>query len=107
MRLPVTPQFEICDGSFRAFVDVKIDGVDVIVEFDGRVKYSRREDEVDPYGDYRDPREVLWAEKRREDTLRRLGYEVVRVTWQNLDDLPALARRIGLHCSGKSSGRLS
>ncbi|MBK8468782.1 MAG: hypothetical protein IPL45_03020 [Actinomycetales bacterium] len=43
----------------------------VIVEFDGRVKYVNAA--------------VLWDEKRREDALRALGYEVVRVTWADLE----------------------
>lgn len=31
-----------------------------------------------------DPR-VLWDEKRREDRLRALGYQVVRITWADLE----------------------
>jgi hypothetical protein len=46
-----------------------------IVEVDGRVKYD------DPWGK---PTEVLWDEKLREDRLRDAGYEVVRVTWDQL-----------------------
>lgn len=46
-----------------------------IVEVDGRVKYS------DPWGK---PADVLWEEKQREDRLRDAGYEVVRVTWEQL-----------------------
>lgn len=95
MRLAVTPQFEIRDGDFRAVADFKVNGVKVLVEFDGRVKYSRGEGEMDPFGNRRPAHEVLWAEKRREDRLRALGYEVVRVTWEDLDDLDALAARIG------------
>jgi hypothetical protein len=41
-----------------------------IVEFDGALKYDDRTD--------------LVAEKRREDRLRALGYEVVRLTWADL-----------------------
>ncbi|WP_161965201.1 type IV toxin-antitoxin system AbiEi family antitoxin domain-containing protein [Ornithinimicrobium cerasi] len=41
-----------------------------IVEFDGALKYSGRVD--------------LVAEKRREDRLRELGYEIVRITWSDL-----------------------
>lgn len=41
-----------------------------IVEFDGALKYQDRA--------------VIVAEKRREDRLRELGYEVVRITWADL-----------------------
>lgn len=41
-----------------------------IVEFDGALKYDGRDDVV--------------AEKRREDRLRELGFEVVRITWADL-----------------------
>ncbi|MFZ1286441.1 MAG: hypothetical protein WAR57_05315 [Candidatus Phosphoribacter sp.] len=51
-------------------VDILVDDW-VIVEFDGRVKYVNAA--------------VLWDEKRREDALRALGYEVVRVTWADLE----------------------
>ncbi|HEY8790488.1 MAG TPA: hypothetical protein VIM10_15340 [Actinopolymorphaceae bacterium] len=41
------------------------------------------------------PVEVLIAEKRREDRLRALtGATVVRVTWRELDDRPALERSL-------------
>ena len=51
-----------------------------IVEFDGRVKYD-------------DP-DAIWREKLREDRLRELGYEVVRVTWAELFDPVALAAKV-------------
>lgn len=67
------PQVEISDrdGEVVARVDLLVDDW-VVVEFDGRVKYA----DGDP--------SVLWREKKREDTLRRLGYVVVRVTWADL-----------------------
>ena len=34
------------------------------------------------------------AEKAREERLTRLGYEVVRVTWSDLEDPVALVRRV-------------
>lgn len=94
MRLPVTPQFPVEIGAFTAVVDFLVDGEAVILEFDGRVKYGRTADEPDPFGKRRDPGQVVWEEKRREDRLRELGYEVVRVIWSDLDDPVALARRI-------------
>lgn len=47
-------------------------------EFDGRVKYGRR----NPSG--RAPEDVLWQEKRREDRLRAAGIRVVRWTAEDL-----------------------
>lgn len=46
-----------------------------VVEFDGAVKYAGA-----------DGRGALMREKQREDRLRALGYEVVRLTWADLDD---------------------
>ncbi len=50
-----------------------------IVEFDGMIKYETPDD--------------LRAEKRREDWLRELGYEVVRLTWADLSH-PERASRL-------------
>ncbi len=87
MKLGVTPQAKISSGSRTAYVDFLLDDYPVILEFDGMVKYSNQ--------GLRPGRDELVAEKQREDWLRELGYEVVRVTWAELDDLIALARRIG------------
>ena len=94
MCLAVTPQHRVVAPGFLAFVDFVLDGVKVAIEFDGKVKYGRTLDAVDSRGRRLSPEEVLWAEKRREDRLRELGYEVVRVVWSELDNLAALARRI-------------
>lgn len=53
-------------------VDFLIRGKRTIVEFDGLQKYTHPE--------------VLRQEKLREDRLRTLGYEVVRLTWSDLDN---------------------
>ena len=50
--------------------DLGIVGTRVLVEFDGRSKYASAQD--------------LWDEKRREDEIRSLGWEVVRLTWADL-----------------------
>lgn len=70
--IELVPQVTITDdgGSFVARVDFVVKGTKVIVEFDGRVKYSDAE--------------ALWREKRREDRLRSLGYVVVRIVWEDL-----------------------
>jgi very-short-patch-repair endonuclease len=61
------------DNAVFARVDFLV-GDRVIVEFDGALKYSG-----DPSG------RALFDEKRREDRLRQLGFEVVRVTWADLE----------------------
>lgn len=57
-------------NGFAARVDFLFRAERVIVEFDGMVKYESAQD--------------LQHEKVREDALRRLGYEVVRITWADL-----------------------
>ena len=83
LGIAATPQVRI-PGS-NAIVDFLLDDAPVVIEFDGRVKYGRGADELDPFGRRRSGQEVLWQEKRREDRLRELGYEVVRVVWSELD----------------------
>ena len=69
----LVPQVVITDqhGIIVARVDFLIEGTKVIVEFDGMLKYEKPGD--------------LAAEKVREDRLRELGYEVVRLTWDDLN----------------------
>jgi very-short-patch-repair endonuclease len=76
--IAVVPQVVIEDrnGRFVARVDFLVEGTNIVIEFDGKVKY--RDGGAD----------ALMAEKRREDTLRRLGYVVIRVTWADLEDMP-------------------
>jgi very-short-patch-repair endonuclease len=78
------PQVEVRDasGHLVARVDWLVEGTMVVVEFDGKVKFASG-----------DP-EVLWAEKRREDALRRLGYTVVRITWADLERPGAVAAKV-------------
>lgn len=90
MGLTSSPQFTVRDGDFVAMVDLLLDVAPVVVEFDGFVKYGRT---VIRPGESA-PGDIAFAEKVREDRLRTLGYEVVRIIWSELDDLPALRRRI-------------
>jgi predicted transcriptional regulator of viral defense system len=62
---------------FVARVDAWYEEAGVAIEFDGRVKY------LDPV-DGRDPGEVLWREKRREDRLRELGVRVIRLAQEDV-----------------------
>lgn len=82
--IAVTPQVKVLDahGRFVARVDFLVDGTRVVVEFDGRVKYAAG-----------DP-DILWAEKRREDGLRALGYVVVRITWADLETPGAVIAKV-------------
>lgn len=92
LGLAYETQVVIRDGSggFVARVDFLVRGV--VVEFDGRVKYQRMRDDADraPH----DPGQVLWAEKQREDRIRRLGHPVERVIWDELERPGLLGARI-------------
>lgn len=85
---PVSTQFVVREGSRWAAADVRVRRH--LFEFDGRVKYVGRDD-----GGVADRplEEVVWAEKQREDMLRRAdgGYGVSRVTWAEL--FPPLRER--------------
>lgn len=68
---PCTPQFAVHQGpDLVGVADLKLDRWMVLVEFDGTGKYSGPD--------------ALLAEKDREDRLRALGYEVVRLRWRDL-----------------------
>lgn len=60
------------DGVVIARVDLGIKDTNVLIEFDGKVKYT----DGGP--------DALFREKQREDRIRALGYVVVRVTWADL-----------------------
>jgi len=62
----------------------------VAVEFDGFVKYGRRR----AFATDVTPADIVFAEKVREDHVRELGHEMVRVIWTDFDDLPLLRRRV-------------
>ncbi len=80
--MPVRSQVKVVDRGAVARVDLLV-GERVVVEFDGAVKYA----------DDRTGR-VLFDEKRREDRLRELGFEVVRVTWADLAHPERLLQRV-------------
>lgn len=61
------------DGRFVARVDFLLGRSPVVIEFDGKMKY-----------DGIDGKQALVDEKAREDRLRALGYEIVRLTWADL-----------------------
>lgn len=61
-------------------VDFIIRGTKVVLEFDGAVKYESKRD--------------LLAEKRREDDLRRRGWVIVRLMWDDLHHPKRVRERI-------------
>lgn len=79
-------------------VDLLFRAQRVIVEIDGKIKYTR------PYGN---PGEVIWKEKRREDRLREAGWEVVRITWEQLTGDPNRLRARLLAAFARGAARAS
>ena len=71
----------------RVRVDFAWPDVGVVGEFDGRIKYGRQLAGSDPHG-------VVFAEKLREDALRRAGWTVVRWTWADLKSPRRLVQRL-------------
>lgn len=90
---PCIPQFVVRDGSVViGRVDLKLEGWPVLIEFDGKGKYVEQQ--------------VLLEEKRREDALRALGYEVVRLTWSDLER-PGLVKRKVLAALARAQARMA
>lgn len=84
-------QFEVYDehGALIGIADWGWPEHRLLGEFDGRVKYGRL---LEPG---RDPGDVVFAEKQREDRLREAtGYAMVRLVWADLDRPRYTARRI-------------
>ena len=69
-------------AGFVGRLDLLVDDC-VVVEFDGLRKYAGADGQV-----------ALAAEKAREERLTRLGYEVVRVVWTDLDNPAELVQRL-------------
>lgn len=83
---PVLQQeFSDADGELVGRVDFYFADERTIVEFDGQVKYGR---------DGAAAAAAVVREKLREDRLRELGYEVVRITWADLAHPERTAARI-------------
>lgn len=93
-----TPQCEVRDrqGRLVGRVDFLLEQERIIVEFDGLMKYAGL-----------NGREALAAEKSREDRLRALGYEFVRLTWTDLSHPATVERLIRLAIARASARRAS
>lgn len=74
-----TPQVHLYDEDHRLLgvVDMALLGVQVVVEFDGRIKYGI---------DGKDVRTQLFDEKLRERRIYRIGWGVERAVWGDLGD---------------------
>ncbi|GAB3765145.1 hypothetical protein [Microlunatus parietis] len=89
---PPTLQYEVYDerGEFVARCDYAWPEQRTLGEFDGLIKYGRLLKPGETSSD------IIVAEKLREDALRDLGWEVVRLIWADLSrpaDLTARVRR--------------
>ena len=87
---PTALQYEVTtsSGKFVARTDFAWEEHKIVGEFDGRVKYGRL---LRPG---QDPGDAVFEEKRREDAIRDLGWEVVRWTWGDLSVPALLAERL-------------
>jgi very-short-patch-repair endonuclease len=74
------PQFVVVAEGRRYRADFRISGTRVLVEFDGAVKY--------------DEPGTVFAEKQREDALRRAGWVIVRLVWRDLASPDVVRRRV-------------
>ncbi len=84
-------QYEVVDAAGRlvAINDFAWPDRNIYGEFDGKVKYGRL---LEPG---QDPGEVVFAEKRREDEIRRVtGGTVVRWVWSELHSASAPTRQL-------------
>lgn len=91
----VEPQVVIREGDGRvvARVDFLLGRSPVVIEFDGKIKY-----------DGVNGKQALVDEKVREDRLRALGYEIVRLTWADLAR-PARVKVMVLAAVQRAHGR--
>lgn len=85
-------------GRFVGQSDFLFEENGTIAEFDGRLKYRLATAGASL-------EDVLWKEKRREDAFRALGYEVVRITWDDLARAPSWWRQRFLQAFARASGR--
>lgn len=76
------------DGCLVARADLGYIVAGVLIEFDGKIKYGKLLESG------QSPLQVLELEKQREDELRALGWQIVRVTWSDFANPALLERRI-------------
>ena len=76
------------DGTFLGRVDLGYPELGLLMEFDGKTKYTKLRREGQSID------EVVVAEKDREDLIRGLGYTVIRFDWNELGNPSAVAAKI-------------
>jgi len=96
---PPDVQLVIVHGAFVARSDLGWRDRRTLLEFDGRIKYG-----VPDGTSAAAAGEIVWQEKRREDRLRDLGWEVVRATWADLYDPAPLMDRLSRASSVAAGG---
>lgn len=77
------PSLSSRGGSRLLIADLRIVGHRSLLEFDGAVKYEGVSGKA-----------ALIAEKTREDRIRRLGWHLERVVWQDLERPRQLGKRL-------------
>ncbi len=85
---PPVPQWEVPGRQRIGRCDFGWPRLRTVGEFDGQIKYGR----LVPPG--RQPGDVVFAEKRREDAIRDAGFRVVRWVWDELDAFEEVAARL-------------
>lgn len=102
LGLPVpVVQMRVTDPSdpyVEAFSDLGWPDLRTLLEFDGMVTYRPGTPSGQP------AHEVVIAEKRREDRLRALGWQVERLEWNDLRTPDLVAARGGRPSPAASSG---
>lgn len=95
LKLPLPRSQQILlkpDKSFVGRVDFLWLSNRVVLEFDGKVKYSGRfATKTSDSNGY----ETLWDEKRREDEIRALGFRVIRLNWTDVSTPSGVAQKLG------------
>lgn len=87
------------DGVLIGITDLAWPALGLMFEFDGRVKYGRLLKPGQTPGD------AVFAEKKREDALRRAtGYAMERAVWEDLSRPVETARRARARISGPHAG---
>ena len=87
-------QIGVATASGTFWLDLGWSRWKLAIEFDGFVKYAA------PYSGT--AADAVFAEKLRQDALEDVGWKIIRVTWADLRDPAALARRIRRHLTART-----
>ncbi len=92
---PLSAAIAVSTWAGQRWVDLGWQDLKVGLEFDGRLKYRGTTDEVES---------ALYEEKRRHDALVEAGWILLRVSWEDLDNLDGLVARV-LAARGRAAAR--